>query len=149
MTKGQVSTEYLVILAVVLIVALVVIGLLGWFPGIGGGTLEQQSKSYWAAASPFAIIAYKISGTTAELEIRNMGTEKITLTDVSFAGTSLAVPQTVFNSGESKKVTGTLGMTCGSAGTGFSYANITFTYTQGTITGNKQTGDKPLVGKCS
>jgi hypothetical protein len=149
MVKGQVSTEYLVILAVVLVVALVVIGLLGWFPGVGGGTLETQSKSYWAGTSPFAITAYKISGTTVELSMRNMLTEKVTLTGISFGGTALQVDQTQFNGGEEKKVTATMPTPCGSPGTPFSYSNVTITYDQGTITGLKQVGDKPLIGKCS
>lgn len=149
MVKGQVSTEYLVILAVVLIVALVVVGLLGWFPGVGGGTLETQSKSYWAAKTPFSISAYKINGTNVELSMKNMLAEQVTVTAVSFAGTSLSVTQTAFNAGEEKKITGTLGTTCGAAGTPFSYSNVTITYNQGTLTGLTEAGDKPLIGKCS
>lgn len=147
--KGQVSTEYLVILAVVLIVALVVVGLLGWFPGVGGGTLETQSKTYWAGTSPFAVTAYKVSGTTVEMNLKNMLTEQLTLTAVSFSGADLGITSTTFNGGEEKKITGTLTTACGSAGAPYTYSNVTMTYTQGTISALKQTGDKALIGKCS
>lgn len=147
--KGQGATEYLVILAVVLIVALVVIGLLGWFPGVAGSAREQQSATYWQGASPFSITAFKMNGTTATLAVANRLSTKLTLTNVSFDGTDLAVGSTTFKGGEEKTVTGTLGASCGSAGTPFEYTTVVLTYTQGSITGIKQTGDKPLIGKCS
>lgn len=147
--KGQVSTEYLVILAVVLIVALVVIGLLGWFPGVGGGTLETQSKSYWAGKTPLSITAYKISGTSAELSVKNMLAEQVVLTGIAFSGSDLTMSNTTFNAGEEKKITATLGTTCGTTGTPFTYSNVTLTYNQGEISALKETGDKPLIGKCS
>ena len=46
MKKGQVSTEYLVILAVVLVIALVVVYLVSQGTGLGGGITESQSQSY-------------------------------------------------------------------------------------------------------
>ena len=84
----------------VLIVALVVVWLLGWFPCVGGGTLEAQSKSYWAGAQPFAVTAYKVSGMSVEMNVKNMLTEQLTLTAVSFSGSSLSVTSTTFNGGE-------------------------------------------------
>jgi len=53
--KGQGATEYLVLLAVVLIVALVSVALLGFFPGMASDAQATQSKAYWASASPIAI----------------------------------------------------------------------------------------------
>ena len=52
---GQGATEYLVLLAVVLIVALVSVALLGFFPGMASDAQETQSKMYWQGASPIAI----------------------------------------------------------------------------------------------
>jgi len=55
-TKGQGATEYLVLLAVVLIVAIVTIALLGFFPGTAGDAKITESKTYWAGvASPLSI----------------------------------------------------------------------------------------------
>ena len=52
---GQGATEYLVLLAVVLIVALVSVALLGFFPGMASDAQETQSKTYWQSAQPIAI----------------------------------------------------------------------------------------------
>jgi len=52
---GQGATEYLVLLAVVLIVALVSVALLGFFPGMASDAQMTQSKTYWSSASPIAI----------------------------------------------------------------------------------------------
>ena len=46
-STGQGATEYLVLLAVVLIIGLVSIALLGFFPGISGGVSEAESQAYW------------------------------------------------------------------------------------------------------
>jgi len=53
---GQGATEYLVLLAVVLIIALVSIALLGFFPGMASDAKTTQSQSYWQSASPIAVI---------------------------------------------------------------------------------------------
>lgn len=147
--KGQVSTEYLVILAVVLVIALVVVYLVGGFSGLGAGSLETQSKNYWGSTSPFAIKAFKVSGTVMDLEVANNDLDRLTVTDVSVDGVSVFSNSTQFTSGETKVLSGTLGTGCGAAGTPFTYNNVVFTYNKGTLTGIKQTGTKPLVGKCS
>jgi len=147
--KGQVSTEYLVILAVVLVVALVVVYLVGGFSGLGAGSLETQSKNYWGSTSPFAIKSFKVSGSTMDLEVANNDLDKLTITDISVEGTSIFSTSTSFTSGEVKVLSGTVGTACGAAGTPFTYNNVIITYTKGSITAMKQTGTKPLVGKCS
>ena len=53
--RAQGATEYLVLLAVVLIVALVSVALLGFFPGMASDAQMTQSKTYWSSASPIAI----------------------------------------------------------------------------------------------
>lgn len=146
--KGQGATEYLVILAVVLVVALVVIGLLGWFPGVAGTAREQQSATYWQGASPFSITAYKLNGTSVTLTVANRLSTKLKLTNVSFDGNDLGITSTNFKGGEEKTITGTLATACSPVGSGFEYA-VVFTYNQGSISGIQQTGDKPLIGKCS
>ncbi len=149
MFRGQVSTEYLVILAVVLVVALVVVFLVGGFAGIGAASLETQSKNYWAGASPFSIKTFKASGTALDLDVVNNDIEQLTLTDVSIDGTSVFSTSTVFDSGESIVVTATLPASCGTAGDPFQYRNVKITYSKGGVTGLTQVGAKPLVGKCS
>ena len=45
--KGQVSTEFLVIMAIGLVIALVLVYLLGGFAGMGAGTVQTQSMQAW------------------------------------------------------------------------------------------------------
>jgi hypothetical protein len=150
--KGQVSTEYLVILAVVLVVALVVVYLVGGFSGLGAGSLETQSKAYWGSTAPFAVKTVRVSGTTMDLQVSNNDLDQLVLTDVSVDGTSVYSGNASFTSGESKDIATTLAsplVACGAAGTPFTYNNVVLTYTKGTISGVKQSGTKPFVGKCS
>ena len=87
---AQGATEYLVLLAVVLIVALVSVALLGFFPGMAADAQMTQSKIYWSSASPIAIIEWGardiISSnnnlTVIYLRIRNTGVYPISLTKV-------------------------------------------------------------------
>ena len=67
--RAQGATEYLVLLAVVLIVALVSVALLGFFPGMASDAQITQSQMYWKSASPITIAesgakAYIGDGTT-------------------------------------------------------------------------------------
>jgi hypothetical protein len=87
---GQGATEYLVLLAVVLIIALVSVALLGFFPGMASDAQLAQSKAYWQSASPIAIIEWGardiISSnnnlTVVYMRIRNTGSYPISLTKV-------------------------------------------------------------------
>jgi hypothetical protein len=146
--KGQGTTEYLIILAVIIVIALVVVGVMGWVPGLSGGITEQQSRAYWQSTSPFSIIEYKFSGTTAELEIQNISANKLTLTSLQFDGEGTLGSSISFNAGERKLVTVTGLSNCGNAGTGFD-KNVTFTYNSKKVSGLVQIGDKGLIGKCS
>ena len=93
--RGQGATEYLVLLAVVLIVALVSVALLGFFPGMASDAQLTQSKTYWQSASPIAIIesdAKHVCHSSANytypyLRIRNTGAYPITITKF-WAGSS-------------------------------------------------------------
>ena len=96
--KGQGATEYLVLLAVVLIVALVSVALLGFFPGMASDAQITQSKAYWAGASPIAITEwgakYVYSGPTnyypaAYLRLRNTGAYPVRITKLLAGGSSI------------------------------------------------------------
>jgi len=91
---GQGATEYLVLLAVVLIVALVSVALLGFFPGMASDAQETQSKAYWASAQPIAITewAAKVYSTANSayslpyLRLRNNGAYPIRITKILGTG---------------------------------------------------------------
>ena len=152
--KGQGTTEYLIILAVIIVIALVVVGVMGWVPGLSGGITEQQSRAYWQSTAPFTIVEYKFDAgeETASLEVQNVSANKLTLTGIEFEGVTGTVSSTSFNAGERKlvSVTGLADTTCelGTSGEGFDYA-IIMTYNSKNVTGLTQIGDKSLIGKCS
>ena len=88
MAKAQGATEYLVLLAVVLIVALVSVALLGFFPGMASDAQITQSKTYWQSAQPISIVesAAVVYGAGAPertmpyIRIRNSGAYPIRIT---------------------------------------------------------------------
>jgi len=99
---GQGATEYLVLLAVVLIVALVSVALLGFFPGMASDAQITQSQAYWQGASPISIVesaarARNDNGETAiYLRIKNAGTYPIRVTGVVGADGGKATAFTVY-----------------------------------------------------
>ncbi|MFA6328053.1 MAG: hypothetical protein WCY41_01260 [Candidatus Micrarchaeia archaeon] len=86
--RAQGATEYLVLLAVVLIVALVSVALLGFFPGMASDAQITQSQIYWQSASPIAIMesaarVYSADGSTRPyIRIKNTGMYPIRLTAI-------------------------------------------------------------------
>jgi len=85
---GQGATEYLVLLAVVLIVALVSVALLGFFPSMASDAQITQSQMYWKSATPISIVettalAYAGSGATYPyIRVKNTGTYPIRITGI-------------------------------------------------------------------
>jgi len=163
--SGQGATEYLVILGAVLLVALVIVSLLGWFPSLGGATKEQQSKAYWTGTSPFAITTYRVNNSSISLALANRLADKLNLTGIEVQNgfgntTTILNPMQYFNAGEEAVITTNLFdyssavNPCTSPGTSkqgsmFEFKVVAFTYNQGTITGIRQQGAQALVGRCS
>ena len=93
--RAQGATEYLVLLAVVLIIALVAIALLGFFPGTATDAQLAESKLYWQSASPIAItesgaIYYDSNASQGYLRVRNTGAYQITITALLGNGASIS-----------------------------------------------------------
>lgn len=86
--SAQGATEYLVLLAVVLVIALVGIALLGFFPGTANDAQVAESQIYWKSASPIAIVELnaRVRASSGEiwpyLRIRNIGSYPIRLTGI-------------------------------------------------------------------
>ena len=95
---GQGATEYLVLLAVVLIVALVSVALLGFFPGMASDAQVTQSQMYWQSASPIAITEWDAKYSSAVggytqvyMKIRNTGSYPIRLSKLLANGKNTSV----------------------------------------------------------
>lgn len=151
MRKGQASTEYLIILAVVIIVALIVVGVMGWFPGLSSEITADQSRAYWGAASPFSITDFKVDTSgNAEFTLENKLTDKLQLTEIALDGTSLSIDDANFTAGQSTTVNGSgVSDLCSNAGDTFSVeVTISYDNLEG-VSGQSQIGAKPLVGTCA
>ena len=153
MRKAQAATEYLIVLAVVIIIALIVIGVMGGIPGIGAGARGRASAAYWGTAD-VAITAYSVSDTTpadtVALTLKNNMRNAIRISAVT-VGTSLDLVATdiTLAPGGSSTVSGTIVPTC-TAGQAFSY-DVSMVYTDiATGAGYTFTGDgTQLEGTCA
>jgi len=145
--RGQGTTEYLIILAVIIVIALVVAGVMGWFPGMSGQISESQSKTYWTITTPITLAAWKVTATGTQFEFKNMGADKLTVTDVNVNGTAVSSLGIVLTPGATAISSNMATITC-TTGQTYSY-NVVITYdVTGGLTGNKLTGLKPIVGTC-
>ena len=80
--KAQTATEYLIILAVVIVIALVVASLLGEFPGLGGNIGSNSNKGYWVTTD-IAVTKIRVSANEGGvLKLSNNFPETITITSV-------------------------------------------------------------------
>ncbi len=149
MSKGQVSTEFLVIMAIGLVIALVLVYLLGGFAGMGAGTMQTQSMQAWGTAAPLAVTGWSQSGTTLQLQVQNNALNQVILTKISMDGSVVSSTGTAFTSGQAQAINVTMPIACGATGTTFSHMNVTFTYTENSITNQTERGPQPLVGDCS
>ena len=157
--RGQGATEYLVLLAVVLIVALVSVALLGFFPGMAADARITQSQAYWRGqARPFAIEEASVASTTNTMgyfTVQNMeanGPYTINASgfNVGFCngtGNSSGASETVFGAGETKTIT----LICdppASVASGAIYdLAVNIIYTTPSNIPSTQWGNKNLVGR--
>ncbi|MDE1798136.1 MAG: class III signal peptide-containing protein [Candidatus Micrarchaeota archaeon] len=171
-SRGQGATEYIVLLAIVLMVALIVVGLLGFFPSFSTNTQVTEYTQYWAVQRPLAILdAAQLStggvGQNLTISIENHGTSSLTITKINVSltpagslGLGTGTPGNgsvlslapgdrgsirIFNS---SVLGNTLGNCAGNAGKYLTY-NVTVTYNQDPFTGKVETGSKPVAVLCT
>ena len=145
--KSQTATEYLIILAVVIIIALIVVGVLGGIPGIGKGASARASAAYWRSAD-VAITDFAISASgTDTVIIKSNLRNTITVNDLIVNSVDLASGETL-SSGASRTYTGSIAA-C-TADQTFSYT-VSITYQDSITSANYNfTGDGTrLEGVCA
>ena len=147
--RGQGATEYLVLLAVVLIVALVSVALLGFFPGMAADARITQSQSYWRGqARPFAILDNSCSGIVCVLVLQNMeanGPYTISASGLAVGACTANASSAAFAAGETKTIS--VG-TCTNGTSGAIYdLGVNITYTTPNSVSSKQYGTKNMIGR--
>ncbi|QQR92133.1 MAG: hypothetical protein IPJ89_03135 [Candidatus Iainarchaeum archaeon] len=146
--RGQGTTEYLIILAIVIVIALVVVGVLGGFGSQGSAVSASQSRSYWTTLQPFALIDWSVPASgTGSLVLKNVSTNSITITDVNWNNSAVDVTDVTLLANQTTTISSSR-FTCNNS-TGQSYAlQVGFTYSTSALTGIKFYGRTPLVGSC-
>jgi len=80
--KAQAATEYIIIFAIVIIIALIVVGVMGGIPRLGGSTSARAVASYWQQAD-IAITASYFNQTNGSVVVRNNMPFDIMLSNLS------------------------------------------------------------------
>ena len=152
--EAQGATEYLILLAVVLIIALVSVALLGFFPGVSYDARVAQSDAYWQGeARPLQIVEHDInSGGVYTFVVRNVDAQGgLTITGFTIGSANAPLGVSV-SAGEQKTLSfcvAGVGYPCVSPGNpGEIYEfPVVINYTTQYGTRSSQTGAKKLMGR--
>jgi hypothetical protein len=143
--RGQAATEYLILLATVLMVALSATALLTWNSGVSSGVKVKQSETYWRAAQPFAIVGAKVADTgTLEMIVQNNLAESVVLKSVRIGGAT-SIVNTYVGPGSLGSVSIQSAFT--SSG-GLCEGDVSFTYDTSSFSGLVQQGASALAVSC-
>jgi hypothetical protein len=154
--KGQTSVEYLVLLAIAIVIAVVAVGVLSGFIKIGTATTyKKKGNIYWKSAD-IGIMDWEVYQTSATQNstviLQNNKEYQIRVNWVSVgggaAGTTYAISKTLLP-GDTYKWTGQAPFNCTSAGS-YSYS-VTFSYDnlEHNVLDKTFTGVEKLAGTCS
>ncbi|MFH1095265.1 MAG: hypothetical protein V1728_03535 [Candidatus Micrarchaeota archaeon] len=152
--KGQGASEYLVLLAVVLVVGMVALALLSGFTQTGGEAQTRESKEYWTSTSPFSAMEMSQQNSTFYLALLNnqpdhLTINNITLTDKSGNSSTYSPPDGVsLRSGQQRTLSFTAPRACDPVSYDYFEYNVVITYSTFDIDNKMQRGAKPLVGPC-
>jgi amino acid permease len=156
--KGQGATEYLVLFAVVLIIAMVVIALLGFFPSIGTGAKQSAGESYWKSVRPIQITsAYVASNGDFDVAVQNAESNAIKITGISISSaygtasnSNSATESITLGTGEASNITLSAWVPapgrCTNSSSYEYYIGFAYTLGSNTYTFN---GTKPITGRCA
>lgn len=143
--RAQAAVEYLMILAVVIIIALVVVGVLGGFPTLTSGISEKESAAYWVTGD-IGIARYMMNSSGTHMVLRNNKNFAVTVTGVAVGGASGVALTETLQPGET---TGFLRVNLASCTSGSYSKVIDIDYSDATYgTSYTFAGAKPLVGSC-
>ncbi|MFH1971911.1 MAG: hypothetical protein ABIJ18_00360 [archaeon] len=148
MKRGQGATEYLIILAIVIVIALIVIGVLGTIPGIGGNAKQQASESYWETAEIGVVDYYNTFSTDIlTVNVKNNQEDTITIDSVTIDGT---VDNTNSSLSPGEEATYTFSKSCENNGDSFEYGvSVVYANSGAGDTMFTFTGTQKLIGTCS
>lgn len=147
--KGQGTIEYLVIIAIVIVIALVVVGLLLQVMDQGSAIPEQTAKIAWQSATPWAIVDWSQTDTNLTIILKNNTYETMDFNQIRV--NSLKSPiefNKSISAGSTHKVTVPITTIQVGSGKNYSYqkGDIIIDYNRGTISNRTQYGAADIVG---
>jgi hypothetical protein len=153
--RGQGAAEYLILLAVVLIVAMVAVVLLGFFPGMAGDAQISSSQSYWSSTKPISILQWgQTSTSNLFLKVQNNGERQIQINSINISGTGASgsfVPtgnEGYLSVGGQLVAEVLIDQNC-TPGNNYEYdVNVSYMTPGGLSIQRKQVGEKTIIGKC-
>jgi hypothetical protein len=152
---SQTATEYMVVLAIVIIISLIVAIILGQFPGLGSSAKVRGSSAFWNSADVGVMhfsISYDDGNDDVVMVVRNNHNFLIRVNEILINSYEMeGVTPFVLGTGvqETLRATG-VGPFCARAGDAFS-VSLTIKYTDD-VTGESYTfsgGGNMLEGKCA
>ncbi len=128
--RGQTATEYMIVLSIVLVIALIVAAIMGGLPSIGGASRTRSNEAYWQSAE-IGVVSWSIendgAADNAYLQIQNNLAEIITIDTIYFDSITISTTDTVIAPGEMKEFTDSdIGDVCDARETYSLYINITY-----------------------
>ncbi|VVC01334.1 Uncharacterised protein [uncultured archaeon] len=149
--KGQASAEYLVLLAMALVLMLILVAMLGGFDGSISGINESESSMYWEGlARPFAVTAWGQKDDILYLSVANMGPERLFLRKIYIDNVVADLePGWSWRAGASKTVSIPGLRMCKQNGYDSYAYNVSFVFDSILISDQLQKGEKPMVGFCN
>jgi len=146
-SRGQAWAEYIIVLAVVVIMAGIAMYLAGGFAGGSGQIEERESAAYWLSAD-VGITRYYVNSSMAQLVVQNNRNFKIRVDSITWNGHGELVAEggsVILEPGQTAQVNVT-GLNCSSSTYRMQllvrYTDITYG------TAYSLYGEKPLVGQC-
>ena len=151
-SSGQGTTEYIILLAIVLTLGLAVMGVLNFFPSFSFNSQSGDSARYWQdSASPIAIVDWTQTGSALQFVIENRASTDLTLTKavLEVEGTSYTItpsPLLALPPGARRTIPISTQSCTGHKVLGY---NVYLTYGTEQVPGLMQVGIKPLFVQCS
>lgn len=148
--RGQGTIEYLVIVAIVIVIALVVVGILINLLEQGGGITENSARIAWSSAQPWAISDWSMDATNDNviLVLKNNSANTMELNEVTLSSTdsNTSVNTSVTSTGtQVVYVSATM-----TAGTEYSYSksdiSIEYNVPATGLYNNTQAGAADIIG---
>ncbi|MDO8553814.1 MAG: hypothetical protein Q7S22_03335 [Candidatus Micrarchaeota archaeon] len=146
--RAQASTEYLVILAVILVIALTVVLLFMGSSSIASDQKEKLGQVAWEAAYPISVDTITWTGSSLSFYVKNNDYEKITIKFMRFSPYSAALMNVPLLPQQRKQIAFGVWPSCPGQGQIYSFNQFYFLYDKGQLVNISQQVNVPYAGRC-